>query len=797
MGEQPIPGERPSPQLSAGQRHGRYLVEGLLGTGAMAEIYRVRHQELGVLRALKLLCTDHPVARTRLIREGRVLGGLVHPHVLRVYDVLEIEGRPALVMDFLPGGSIAERMRGEPLPLPLVRRWLQQLLDGLEALHELGVVHRDLKPHNLLLDAEEQLVIADLGLAREEETDPEEAHLTRGGMGSPAWVAPEQLWQASAVDARADLWAVGAILYAWLSGSPPYGSGEAVLRGDPLPLPELPASTPPDLEAVLRACLVPRPAERAAEVASLRSLLGQTGPSTPTPAEPTPRADERSALGRATALVVDERGQGRAVEIVVQLLESGTRVQCAAQAAADTEVAAQLAIAAALRDLPDRSARWSVRGHEAAALRGTSIGLALAVAARSAALGKEIPSGHAFTGRVDLDGGLGQVRGLPAKLRAAQRAGISQVWVPSGGELPAGARPARHLDEVLQPLGLGRGPRRLRWLSLLLPPLLAFTALSAPVDAWMHASALRLARGSLPMEEVVVLSLPDTRDLRALRSEHAEVIDGLVSAGATAIVLDLALSASDPQDEVLARSILRAQEQGVPVILPVVFREGHAQPPGSAALRQSARLGTVEVRQALDVGWVRGAPARRHDLQGQAYWHVSALAATAHLGSDQPPRRENGQLISGPARNPISRDGSFWLPPTAEPQRLPYADPQSWAEARGRVALIGLTRGSQDVLPTSEGPRYGVEVLASLVQTLVRQAAPSRAPLELDALLALLTGLGTATLSRALRPSRRLLAAAVPLGTLALVLALAAGSWLFAWLPLALAGALGLWVARE
>ena len=772
--------------LAVGAVLDRYRIEGILGEGAAAVVYRVRHTTLNTVHALKVPSIDHPVVLARLVREGRLQAQLVHPHVVRVFDVLDHQGVPCLVLEFVGGGTLADRIPDGGMPRAQVRRLFTQIASGVAAIHARGAVHRDLKPANILLDGDDNAKVADFGLVKADETVTDALRTRPGhGLGTPAYAAPEQAWDAHRVDATADVWALGAVLHTMLTGRPP---GDSPDPGQGL------------LADLARACLAPVPGDRPADAGG---LLAQLEPA-PTPAEvsphpaspPTPpEMPAASASGTARALVVDREGVGHVVDVVVELLASDqAEVVTAADVARDTAVAAQVAALWGLGEAR-HTVRWSVRA-PAPALRGTSIGLAVAMATRAAREHRAVPADQAFSGGVDLDGRIAEVGGIPAKLGGALRAGVRRAWVPEGAPSLAGidVRHAARAEDVATALGLtGRRRPPLRALWLALPVLAAFTQLTHTLDARLQYPVVRAIRGPLVAEHTVVLELPETRDLRALRQRYPDWLRGLATAGATAVVIDVALTAPDDDDESLARAIAEVKADGMEVILPVRFRDHQPVPPGTPALAEAVTLGIVQWGAALDLGWTRRAPARRRTADGTTYWHAAVQAVAAHTGASRPPTLEGDILAAGPTRNPTTA-GQLYVHPAEDPPVFPLAEPERWrSEVEGRMVLIGQRTGSEDLHRTPDGPRYGVEVLATLTETLTRQAALRLASPEADALAAAVTGLGTYVLAAFLRRKRRWFAVAVPLGVLSLATALAAAGVLLGLAPIVAAGAIALW----
>lgn len=201
---------------------GRYALGAVLGVGGTATVYRAEDRSLGVERAIKILGVGaNEELRERLRTEARLLAAVDHPNVLRVFDVGSFEGRDYVVMEILTGGTLQDRLdAGGPFPVPVACRMALQMLGALAAAHDAGVIHRDVKPHNVLLDKDGLAKLADFGIAMSEEA---EGRYTRTGvaMGSLAYMAPEQRLDARRVSAAADVYAAGATLYAVLTGASP------------------------------------------------------------------------------------------------------------------------------------------------------------------------------------------------------------------------------------------------------------------------------------------------------------------------------------------------------------------------------------------------------------------------------------------------------------------------------------------------------------------------------------------------------------------------------------------------
>jgi serine/threonine protein kinase/tetratricopeptide (TPR) repeat protein len=210
--------------LKSGTMVERYIIQGVVGEGAMAVVYRAKHRDLGSMHALKQLTRPDAEIRDRLVQEGRLQSTLNHPNVVSVTDLVEIDGMPALVMEYIAGPTLQQLLKRGPLSLDQIDALASGILRGVAAAHAHGLVHRDLKPGNILVSlTNDALVpkIADFGLAKVLEHGGEAMMATQTGssMGTPAYMAPEQIQDSSSVDARADIFALGAILYELVTGA--------------------------------------------------------------------------------------------------------------------------------------------------------------------------------------------------------------------------------------------------------------------------------------------------------------------------------------------------------------------------------------------------------------------------------------------------------------------------------------------------------------------------------------------------------------------------------------------------
>jgi len=268
---------------------GKYRVDQVLGRGAMGVVVAATHLQLGEKVALKFLRYRAKAGvnddfQTRFRREARVSAKLRNEHITRVIDVgVWRDHVPYMVMDYLAGTDLRDVVKASgALPIGTAIEYTVQVCDGIAEAHANGVVHRDLKPSNLFVtkrpDGSDLIKILDFGISKWSAGEAAVDELTQTGvvLGSPKYMAPEQLFGSSEVDARADVWSVGAILYEMLCGRPPFDLPSftkicAELSTDRLP-PSLVARRPeitPELEAVVMKCFVRTPENRIANVAEL------------------------------------------------------------------------------------------------------------------------------------------------------------------------------------------------------------------------------------------------------------------------------------------------------------------------------------------------------------------------------------------------------------------------------------------------------------------------------------------------------------------------------------------------
>lgn len=328
---------------------GRFQLDELLGEGSMGAVWAASHLVTNRRVAIKVMKAAPSLDLTeRFIREARAANAVRHPNVVQVHDVLTLEsGAPAMVMDLFYGESLASRL--ERCSITSLRELAETLLpvvSALIAVHAAGVVHRDLKPDNIFLAQTGNRVepmILDFGICklRQSRGIPVESdvYTTLGRiMGTPSYMAPEQLRSAAEVDARADVWALGIIFYECVSGQPPW-RGEslpqivgAIALGPPLDVRHAAPHLPAELASVINRMLAREPAERLADLREVLAVLQQFSASTASAQErPSSRDTDtlvRGKLQRARAAVrwaLDaQRGRGaRAAALIAVMAGAG------------------------------------------------------------------------------------------------------------------------------------------------------------------------------------------------------------------------------------------------------------------------------------------------------------------------------------------------------------------------------------------------------------------------------------------------------------------------------------------
>src|SRR5579859_361469 len=269
--------------LTSGTKLGPYEIQSPLGTGGMGEVYRARDTRLDRMVAIKILpahLSSNPEAKQRFEREARTISSLNHPNICTLYDVGHQDGTDFLVMEYLEGETLADRLRQGCLPLGQTLRYGRDICEGLESAHRSGLIHRDLKPGNIML-TKTGAKLMDFGLAKPvTPIHTPSSHLTRTLsapdraltaegviVGTFQYMSPEQV-EGKEADTRSDIFSLGAVLYEMVTGKRAF-SGKttastiaAILASEPQPINSVQPTSPPALDHVVRTCLAKEPDER-------------------------------------------------------------------------------------------------------------------------------------------------------------------------------------------------------------------------------------------------------------------------------------------------------------------------------------------------------------------------------------------------------------------------------------------------------------------------------------------------------------------------------------------------------
>lgn len=332
----------PAPLVS----HARYEVHELVGKGGMGDVFRARHQMMDRTVALKVINRDlvrKPAAIDRFHREVKAAARLSHPNIVTAYDAEQADDLHFLVMEYVDGTDLSRIVKEQgPLPVETACDYIKQAATGLQHAHELGMVHRDIKPHNLMVTDNGIVKILDFGLASLapvaasdiDEAEPGES-LTMAGsiMGTPDFISPEQAEDAHQVDIRSDIYSLGTTLYFLLSGKPPFAEGSVMhklnchAQVEPEPIQNIQADAPDELAEVLRRMMAKDANERfqtPAEVAdALAPFVDRHRSHAPPPKKPlaetsrgygSPRFWKRLAVAVLSLII----GLGAATLIYVQ-----------------------------------------------------------------------------------------------------------------------------------------------------------------------------------------------------------------------------------------------------------------------------------------------------------------------------------------------------------------------------------------------------------------------------------------------------------------------------------------------
>jgi eukaryotic-like serine/threonine-protein kinase len=304
------------------QTIGEYRLTELLGVGGMGEVYRAVHVKIQRVVAIKLLKNVSGPLIERSINEARIQAGLQHPNIATLYDFLEWEGQPCLILEYVDGQTLAEQLeqRGRLAPAEALTIF-QAIVEAVAYLHRHGIIHRDIKANNIKLSSNGAVKLLDFGIAK----DSTAPRLTMAGhvVGTLFCLAPEQL--EGKADARSDVWALGILLYQMVTGRLPFEPPTLEKLYEQIKKGSYPAAAcfnpavPRELETLIAHCLKKRPAERPASAGELLQEVQRQMALPPMPAAPQPAAKSKSNSPSGPAHTTDAPPSRRSFYVAASL----------------------------------------------------------------------------------------------------------------------------------------------------------------------------------------------------------------------------------------------------------------------------------------------------------------------------------------------------------------------------------------------------------------------------------------------------------------------------------------------
>ncbi|HRQ37701.1 MAG TPA: protein kinase [Chloroflexota bacterium] len=291
---------------------GRYRIQAELGRGGMSTVYLAHDPHFEREVAVKLLPVElshHPTFRKRFEREAKVVAALADPAIVPVYDFGEEKGQPYLVMRFMPGGSLAERLHQGPLSLANAAFIIGRLAPALDEVHAHKVVHRDLKPSNILFDQRGEPYISDFGTVKMTKATTQLTD-TGGAVGTPAYMSPEQIQGEAELDGRSDIYTLGIILYEMLSGKHPYQSNTPIAVAvkhmfEPTPrILDARPDLPPEIQTIVNKAMAKQPDDRYDTAVAFAQAICALTPDVELPAASVVVEPPHPQAGRRLALII-------------------------------------------------------------------------------------------------------------------------------------------------------------------------------------------------------------------------------------------------------------------------------------------------------------------------------------------------------------------------------------------------------------------------------------------------------------------------------------------------------------
>jgi serine/threonine-protein kinase len=277
--------------LDANQSIGEYRIVDYVGAGGMGEVYRAMHQKIGRVAAVKVLtqATQSSGFVERFFNEARIQASLQHPNVATLYDFCEVAGQPCIIMEYVDGQTVSERVAayGAALPLSETVYVFEKVCEAIDHIHRHGVIHRDIKSNNIKISSQNQVKLLDFGIAKAQNA---QRQLTQAGsvIGTLQYLAPE-LIRGGTADASGDIWALGVLLYEMVTGRVPFDADtvgdlcDRIGRVEYTPPAQLNPGVPREVAAVIARCLRKNPQERYRTAAELLADARRLSASVPEP----------------------------------------------------------------------------------------------------------------------------------------------------------------------------------------------------------------------------------------------------------------------------------------------------------------------------------------------------------------------------------------------------------------------------------------------------------------------------------------------------------------------------------
>jgi serine/threonine-protein kinase len=313
--------------FDSNQTVGEYRVVDFLGAGGMGEVYRAMHSKIGRIAAVKVLtqATQSSGFVERFFNEARIQASLQHPNIATLYDFCEVQGQPCIIMEYVDGQTISERIvaYGAPLPLSETIYVFEKVCEAIDYIHRHGIIHRDIKANNIKISSQGQVKLLDFGIAKGQNTQ----QLTQVGsvIGTLQYLAPE-LIRGGTADASGDVWALGVLLYEMVTGRMPFDAEtvgdlcDRIGRVDYAPPAQVNPGVPREVAAVITRCLRKNPLERyrtstelLADARKLSAVVSKPGVSASVSEAATEYVEEKASggskslpllIGAAAAVVV-------------------------------------------------------------------------------------------------------------------------------------------------------------------------------------------------------------------------------------------------------------------------------------------------------------------------------------------------------------------------------------------------------------------------------------------------------------------------------------------------------------